>query len=561
MESPDPIPPSLNDPPTEKGPKLSPRQNPHKSQDLLAAPVKGGLPAGKVELPRLSRSPSQAPLTPPPEAIELPRRFRTVPGLAAQTPKFEAIRLKDYIPIHKRSEFRSLCALVVVLGVAGTGTALFLKRHAKPVAQSPAETLVVEATGDDSSAAGIDESPVPGQDILRQLATASQFGNVQTFEALVGGALTAPAASDLRFLAELARGYRSFLLSVDLGPGQRMRLLQPVVDALSKAAGDDATKLETAGTCLLELGLNNEAATLLEQAAAAAPGRLSTLRTFATALVAQGERRRAVKVLRELTEARPGNIPARLALAALYEEIDDAGSAISAYEAVLRIDPDHVGALDRKLELLRVSGRVHEALEASTENLARHGETPRILMRRGEALLAAGRFGDARTTLERARDLTTDPATLEVGFYQNLGLAYLQVGAGTDAERAFRKAIERDPAGSHAAQNNLAFLLLRDRRTLKEARELAMSASDQRPNDPDYADTYGLALFLTGEPARARDQINRAIKLSQRPHPDYYEHLGDAEQALGNLAAASAAWQRALALDPNRTHLKPRIEP
>ena len=564
-----PTPPSdpSKENPSDK-PRVTPRQNPYKAQDPLALPKRsGGTP--KVELPKLPRSPGLPPSGEPTGAIDLPSKLPPASPEISKPKPIEIIRLKDQIPFHQRPEFRALVALLVV-AVLATGAAWwFLKsRNSRqlaapsPLPASP-ETPPASLPPLDPSAslpAAAPPSELPGAEFLARLRTAAELGNLQTFEALASQGLAESWAQNPAYLIELARICRDFLKTQEAGPAQRERMLHPILTALITAAGDDPRELERAGNFLLELGQVNEAVGLLEKASEGAPNRLSTLRDLAFALIAVGERNRAVDLLRRLVEAVPDSVEAREALATLHEETNDPAGALNTYESILRIDPSNREALDRKLFLLRVTGRNDEALAATAEILEREGDTTDVLTRRAEVLLAIERWSEARETFERALAAAPDPSQLDAAFYTNFGTAHLQLGSLIEAEKYYRKVVEIDPYGAADAKNNLAFLLLQQNRNLDKAVRFATDAIDLQPNNPDYLDTHGFALLRTGEIDRARERFLRAIERSPKPHPDMFEHLGDAEAALENWKAAADAWQRALALDPERKTLKPRID-
>ena len=63
---------------------------------------------------------------------------------------------------------------------------------------------------------------------------------------------------------------------------------------------------------------------------------------------------------------------------------------------------------------------------------------------------------------------------------------------------------------------------------------------------PEFQDTYGWILFLRGDPGEARSYL--ALAAAALPgNAQVQFHLGEAELALGNRAAAKAAFNAALA--------------
>jgi Flp pilus assembly protein TadD len=113
----------------------------------------------------------------------------------------------------------------------------------------------------------------------------------------------------------------------------------------------------------------------------------------------------------------------------------------------------------------------------------------------------------------RAIKLLEDQTEDDLGALAALGIAYSQVGRSADAERAFNRMLEVDPASGLALQN-LGILRLRQER---------------------YAD--------------AETTLRRAIALDASLS-GAYTPLGVALSELGRLDEAIEAWQRAVTLDP-----------
>jgi predicted Zn-dependent protease len=76
------------------------------------------------------------------------------------------------------------------------------------------------------------------------------------------------------------------------------------------------------------------------------------------------------------------------------------------------------------------------------------------------------------------------------------------------------------------------------------------------PGDAALAGLYGRALLLAGDPAAARPHLQAAAAVLDSPRG--WIDLGDACAALGDHAAARAAWQRARDAGASAHDLGPR---
>lgn len=88
-------------------------------------------------------------------------------------------------------------------------------------------------------------------------------------------------------------------------------------------------------------------------------------------------------------------------------------------------------------------------------------------------------------------------------------------------------------------------------KNLKSAKQMVLSAHEQRPDDPHITDSVGWALYKLGEHERAVEFIENAA--TQMPYdPTVNDHLGDIYWELGRRNEAKFQWKRALDNDPDK---------
>ncbi|MDX2187607.1 MAG: tetratricopeptide repeat protein [Opitutaceae bacterium] len=116
------------------------------------------------------------------------------------------------------------------------------------------------------------------------------------------------------------------------------------------------------------------------------------------------------------------------------------------------------------------------------------------------------------------------------------------------AKSAYEKALGANPKFGPAL-NNLAYLYAERFNRLDEAHELASRARENTPNDAFAADTLGWILYRQGKYSWALSLIKEAAeKLPGSGEVQY--HLGMTHYRLGDEAAARAAFEAALRLEP-----------
>lgn len=233
------------------------------------------------------------------------------------------------------------------------------------------------------------------------------------------------------------------------------------------------------------------------------------------------------------------------------------------------------------VELLRDQGKKREALQATREALIKYPDQPELIWLQAATLTDLGRVDEASTLLRAKLKNTIE----DFNKYISLSALYSQVGRGSEAVEAARKAIALvpddnptltayglmvlstaqekagDPKGAeeslrrvlakdpdnHEALNNLGYFLLERNERLTEALNLIERAVHAKPYNSSYLDSLGWAYFKLGQ----LDQAERYLSESARRDANSataQEHLGDLYQKRGKLEQARNAWQKALSL-------------
>jgi tetratricopeptide (TPR) repeat protein len=98
--------------------------------------------------------------------------------------------------------------------------------------------------------------------------------------------------------------------------------------------------------------------------------------------------------------------------------------------------------------------------------------------------------------------------------------------------------------------NNVAYILADNNQELDKALEYAKRAHEMQPDDPEYLDTYAIVLYKKGKYSEAAQFERAAIQQydtrQTSPPVEVYEHLAQANEQLGELSQARAAYQQAL---------------
>ncbi len=175
---------------------------------------------------------------------------------------------------------------------------------------------------------------------------------------------------------------------------------------------------------------------------------------------------------------------------------------------------------------------------------------PGTIVALGQVQAAKGESDLAIATYEQAiKDYPRVP-----DFYILLGELYGSQRDWTKAQDAYQKALEVKP-NDPIASNNLANVILRTGGNADEAMSLAQIARQQMPDSPIAADTLGWAYYQKGAYRSAVSMLQEALKLQEKnkapESADIHYHLGLAYQKTEQPALARQQLERVLRINPN----------
>jgi len=118
-----------------------------------------------------------------------------------------------------------------------------------------------------------------------------------------------------------------------------------------------------------------------------------------------------------------------------------------------------------------------------------------------------------------------------------------------DGIELFEQILEVAPKNA-SVLNNLAYLLADNDEQLEKAEEYAKRAHEAAPNNGNNLDTYAYTLCKNGKYEKAEESLQMAIQIFERNSQSVpwgiYDHLGMAQEGLGNNGSAAASYRQAL---------------
>jgi len=181
-----------------------------------------------------------------------------------------------------------------------------------------------------------------------------------------------------------------------------------------------------------------------------------------------------------------------------------------------------------------------KALAVLTQAQKLSPQDPMVDVRMARTQLAAGKSGNAITTLQGAIKKFPDEPSIKI----ELASAYERQKKFAEAENLFRSLISADPKNAEAL-NSLGYMLAERGQKLDESVGFVQRALALDPGNPAFLDSLGWALCKQGkfdvaeQPLREASEKLPAVSVIQ-------DHYGDLLAQRGDYQAAIDAWQRAL---------------
>jgi len=172
------------------------------------------------------------------------------------------------------------------------------------------------------------------------------------------------------------------------------------------------------------------------------------------------------------------------------------------------------------------------------------------LIKLGRVQVQKGATDEAIATYQRSlKDNPSEPT-----LYILLGELYESKRDWENAKQAYRKALDLKP-DDPTASNNLAYVMIETGGNVDVALSLAQTARRGLPDSPNAADTLGWAFYQKGAYRSAIDLFQEAIRLAGKSKlpddPTFYYHLGLAYQKNDQPALARQQFERVLKIAPD----------
>ncbi|MDJ1183873.1 tetratricopeptide repeat protein [Roseofilum casamattae] len=257
----------------------------------------------------------------------------------------------------------------------------------------------------------------------------------------------------------------------------------------------------------------------------------------------EGDYQGAEQIWRQAIEQDPDNAPAYLGLGNRLRDLNKVEEAIAAYEKAIELDPNYAFAYVGLGNALRVQSQFESAKVQYETAIELNPNLPGVYWNLGNVLLELEEIEEAIAQFRIALKLKAD----SVPVYNDLAAALLARGSVEEAIATYQKAVDLDSRygstytglGAALGQNN----------QLPQAIEAYQRAIEL--NQFDRGAYVGLANIYAEQKnwQRAIEHYQTAAKLE--PNYSVFFRLGYAWQQQENVEEAIAAYEEAIAQDPN----------
>lgn len=283
---------------------------------------------------------------------------------------------------------------------------------------------------------------------------------------------------------------------------------------------------------------------ILPQAPSAREGAAAALTTAALLVGRENLHEMASVYLRLALELTPDD-SLRLALGDSLKDANLDGFA----EAALRgVSPENVGLFVRsRLALgavLEDEDRLDEALAAYRQAEV-HAPSDRGLQAMLAALLTRMERNEEALSILNGPMLKTADQPFEVHYMR--GAALERLGRVEEAEAELWAALQLRP-DDPGALNYLGYMWVDTGRRVEQGTEMIRRAHAAQPNNGNFQDSLGWALYRQGDYAQAVETLEQAVD-TEPGSATINNHLGDAYWRVGRQREAGFQWQRVLVLD------------
>jgi tetratricopeptide (TPR) repeat protein len=392
-----------------------------------------------------------------------------------------------------------------------------------------------------------------GEQILKDALQAmpKQYGYLTMLAAhYASGGRTAEVAKVLEQIKSHAKEFdQAYLVVGDfyLRSGDGDSAIREYRDAISKDPKKATTYQKRIIEVYMRQGKRNEAADLNAQVLKTDPTDNDAKGLAASFLLDKGDINRALAELQAVVTRAPENPVARFNLGRAHAARNELEQARQMYQKAIELRPDYLQARLALAHLLVARGEFEAALKSSEQILQIDRNNLNARLVESAALMGMKKFGESRALLDSM--LKANPISPDI--YFQLGVVNLAENRFKDAEEAFRRAYQLNPANSRGLMGVVETSLVQGK--ADQALQLLRTESDKNPNRLQLRVEYGNTAVRAGRYDEAiveYQKVLAAMDKESKARGEILVRIGETQRRKGDYSAAVATLQQARTIVP-----------
>lgn len=262
----------------------------------------------------------------------------------------------------------------------------------------------------------------------------------------------------------------------------------------------------------------------------------------ATFMLDRGDVSKALSELQSVVTSAPSNPVARYNLGRAHAAMGEIEQARQQFQKAIELRPDYVMARLSLAQLQTTRGEFDAALKTAESVLAIDPGNVNARLIESAALMGQKRYGDSRTMLNNMAKAA--PSSPDVQF--QLGVVNLAEGKYKDAEEAFRRSYQLNPANSRGLMGQVETNMAQNKPDAAMA--LLQTESEKAPNRTDLLIALGNTAVRAGKYDLAVATYQKILPLvdkNPKALGDVYLRIGETYRRKGDLPSAVQALQKA----------------
>lgn len=264
----------------------------------------------------------------------------------------------------------------------------------------------------------------------------------------------------------------------------------------------------------------------------------------------------ALRLTRILEDAHPAQAKPLAAAGDLYYLSNRARPAAAKYAKALELDDSNFLLWENLFAALQASGQWSDLITWSEEAMFVFPNQALVYYMNGYALQATGQNDDALSILNEALFMSGESKLLQQYIISTIGMTYENLDDPQEADDAFSKAIEINPANP-LPQARYALALAG--RGNEDAVAFAKKAAQNETDDAETIHAVARTYYLSNDLREAKKWMENLMAGPGRTHPLYLEHYGDYLFKSGQEEEALDYWNQAQELGRDTELLRRKI--